>query len=158
VSCWLFITHALFLWLTPYKFPLKLSFLFSILFDGFFFHFLHLLVGVEYPDAIQSMNPWVKIPEEFYAAYAGDVDGQGTTLSSPSSSSAGQTRPAHVASLMAHGSGRRVGGDASTEPFFDHAMMTNLSEHLGSHAYLRCRVKNLADRVVSLTCFVFDNV
>lgn len=34
------------------------------------------------------------------------------------------------------------------EPFFDHAVMTNLSEHLGSHAFLRCRIKNLGDRTV----------
>jgi len=51
------------------------------------------------------------------------------------------------------GSGETVFGKKRAhkkEPYFDHARTTNVSEHMGSHAILRCKVKNLGDRAVSI--------
>lgn len=105
---------------------------------------------MESPETIQSLNPWVKIPDDWKRS-----SDEGTT------SSAESYYPSHVgaeanfysgggaASYRSSGGSKHKAGD-DEEPFFDHAMMTNLSEHLGSHAFLRCRVKNLGDRTVIL--------
>jgi len=104
---------------------------------------------VESPETIQSLNPWVKIPEDWKSSYPDE----GTTSSEQYFPSHAQARYSSGGSSGGGGGGLHhrepgIGPDGQPEPYFDHAMMTNLSEHLGSHAFLKCRVKNLGDRTV----------
>lgn len=85
---------------------------------------------------IQILNPWVKIPDDWNSGSYSDE----SSTSSESTYSMSSAQAQYYSSSY--------GGSDGTEPFFDHAMMTNLSEHLGNHAFLRCRVKKLGDGTV----------
>ncbi|XP_035703498.1 uncharacterized protein LOC110843505 [Folsomia candida] len=108
--------------------------------------------SLESPESIH--DSWVKIPTDWRPSEEGTTSSeqylpshaQASFYSSGSSGGSSYRRGSY-----GHGpkSGGGNGPDGQPEPYFDHAMMTNLSEHLGSHAYLRCRVKNLGDRTVS---------
>lgn len=95
---------------------------------------------VESPETIQSLNPWVKIPEDWKNAHTDE----GITSS----------EEYYASSAQVHSGSGHSEGKSDIEPYFDHAVMTNLSEHLGSHAFLRCHIKNLGDRMVSTITFV----
>lgn len=97
-------------------------------------------VWTESPETIQSLNPWVKIPEDWKSAHTDE----GITSS----------EEFYASSAQVHSGSDANDGKPEIEPYFDHAMMTNLSEHLGSHAFLRCRVKQLGDRTVSFTTYL----
>lgn len=86
---------------------------------------------------IQILNPWVKIPEDWNSGSYSDE----SSTSSESSYAMSSAQAQYYSSSYG-------GSDTGTEPFFDHAMMTNLSEHLGTNAFLRCRVKKLGDGTV----------
>jgi hypothetical protein len=83
----------------------------------------------------------VKIPEDWKSSYPEE----GTTSSE-------QYFPLHAEARHSSGGGGSrsshyrepgVGPDGQPEPYFDHAMMTNLSVILGQNIFLNCRVKNL---------------
>jgi hypothetical protein len=102
-------------------------------------------LSVESLETIQSLNPWVKIPEDWKHSYP-DED-----TSSSSSTSSETFFPPNSAESRSFGSSGESGEgkERGKEPFFDHERMTNLSEQVESHVFLRCRVKNLGDRTVS---------
>lgn len=93
----------------------------------------------ESPETIQSLNPWVKIPED----WKNHVDESITS-----------SEEFYASSAQVHSSSGSREGKSDIEPYFDHAVMTNVSEHLGSHAFLRCRIKNLGDKTVSWKKFI----
>ena len=99
---------------------------------------------------IQILNPWVKIPEDWNSGSYSDESSSSST-SSESSYSMSSAQAQYYSSSYG-------GSDTGTEPFFDHAMMTNLSEHLGNHAFLRCRVKKLGDGTVSIVNGYFSKM
>lgn len=43
-------------------------------------------------------------------------------------------------------------------PVFDNNLVTNISAQLGGTAFLHCRVRNLAERTVSLVCYTEKNI
>ncbi len=92
---------------------------------------------------IQILNPWVKIPDDWNSGSYSDE----SSTSSESSYSMSSAQAQYYSSSYG-------GSNTGTEPFFDHAMMTNLSEYLGNHAFLRCRVKKLGEGIVSSLLFL----
>ncbi|CAG7730320.1 unnamed protein product, partial [Allacma fusca] len=95
-------------------------------------------------ETIQSLNPWVKIPEDWKNSYPDEGTTSSENFFQPSSA---ESRSYHQGSAsVAEARQRGIDPEHANEPYFDHAMMTNLSEQLGNHAFLRCRVKNLGDR------------
>ena len=101
--------------------------------------------GMESPETIQSLNPWVRIPDEWKNTYSEEGTTSSEAYSQPSSA---ESRTSYHQAPVAEARQRGVDADLNNEPYFDLAMMTNLSEQLGNHAFLRCRVKNLGDRTV----------
>lgn len=97
---------------------------------------------------IQILNPWVKIPDDWNS---GSYSDESSSTSSESTYSMSSAQAQYYSSSYG-------GSDTGTEPFFDHAMMTNLSEHLGSNAFLRCRVKKLGDGTVSEKTSIFNHL
>jgi len=105
----------------------------------FFLWKLFYLILVESPETIQSLNTWVRILEDWADSGEEDI------------SRAPVEGPASAESKNHGGEGRESKnmGRGDVEPFFEHAMMTNISEQVDSHVFLRCRVKNLGDQTVS---------
>lgn len=68
----------------------------------------------ESPETIQSLNPWVKIPEDFKSAHTDD----GIITSS---------EEFYSSSAQVHSGSDHSDAKAESEPFFDNIMMTNLS-------------------------------
>jgi len=111
---------------------------------SFFLWKLFYVILADSPETIQSLHTWVRIPEDW-----ADPDEEDTSRASVDG----------PAQSKNYGGGERESrnmGRGVVEPFFEHAMMTNISEQVDSHAFLRCRVKNLGDRTVSF--FGFKNM
>lgn len=84
---------------------------------------------------------WVKIPDEWKLTSFVEED-------SSSISSENYPQPNSAESRLLGKGG--FSEEQKNEPYFDHAMMTNLSEQVFSHAFLKCKVKNLGDRTVRI--------